>query len=187
MYWSFKNCLHFLMVKHLLSILNHLLRTSASLILIFCLASSSLAAGEDNAKKALRYAPRKMAIPLKLLPRDKYGLIDWAESVRMKLISPISSLDGSMEEKPYYAPVIIKSKMAVMTDALFPHDVHAYWLNCKTCHPGIFVQAKGGNIDMTMWDILDGKYCGRCHDRVAFPLRECYRCHLDRNVETTVK
>ena len=75
----------------------------------------------------------------------------------MKLISPISSLEGSMEEKTYDTPVIIKSKMAVMTDVLFPHDVHAYWLSCKTCHPGIFVQTKGGNIDMTMWDILDGK------------------------------
>ena len=170
-----------------MTILNHFLRTSASLILIFCLASSSLAAGKDKENKASRYAPRKMAVPLTLLPRDKYGLIDWAESVRMKLFSPISSLDGSMEEKPYDAPVIIKSKMAVMTDVLFPHDVHTYWLSCKTCHPGIFVQARGGNEDMTMWNITDGKYCGRCHDRVAFPLRECYRCHLGLNVETTVK
>ena len=167
--------------------MKHPLRTSVSLILVFCLAFSSLAAGADRENKASRYAPRKMAVPLTLLPRDKYGLIDWAEGVRMKLISPISSLEGSMEEKTYDTPVIIKSKMAVMTDVLFPHDVHAYWLSCKTCHPGIFVQTKGGNIDMTMWDILDGKYCGRCHDRVAFPLRECYRCHLDRNVKRIVK
>ena len=168
--------------------MKHLLRTSASLILVLCLAFSSLAAsGKKTYTYSLYDSLRKMAVPLTLLPRDKYGLIDWAEGVRMKLISPISSLEGSMEEKTYDTPVIIKSKMAVMTDVLFPHDVHAYWLSCKTCHPGIFVQTKGGNIDMTMWDILDGKYCGRCHDRVAFPLRECYRCHLDRNVETTVK
>ena len=168
--------------------MKHLLRTSASLILVFCLAFSSLAAGgEKTYTYSLYDSPRKMAIPLTLLPRDKYELIDWAESVRRKLISPISSLDGSMDEKPYDAPVIIKSKMAVMTDALFPHDVHTYWLNCKSCHPGIFVQARGGNEDMTMWNITDGKYCGRCHDRVAFPLRECYRCHLGLNVETTVK
>ncbi|MBI5235080.1 MAG: hypothetical protein HY886_02395, partial [Deltaproteobacteria bacterium] len=22
-----------------------------------------------------------------------------------------------------------------------------------------------------------GQYCGRCHDKVAFPLRNCFKCH----------
>lgn len=168
-------------------ILKHLFITSASLILVCCLASSSSSAEGEKADTASRYAQREMAIPLTLLPRDKYGLIDWAESVRTNIISPIPSLDGSKEEKPSTVPVIIKSKRDFMTDVLFPHDVHSYWLNCKTCHPAMFAPVKGGNKDMTMWGILDGKYCGRCHDRVAFPLRECYRCHLERNVEATVK
>lgn len=154
-----------------------LFMSPAFAIILFCLAFTSFAA--EGTDIATRYAPREMAIPLTLLPRDKYGLFDWAEGVRRNIIKPISSLDGLKEEEPYASPVLIKSKREFMNDALFSHDTHTYWLSCNNCHPGIFVQAMGGNPDMTMWKIFKGEYCGRCHDKVAFPLRECYRCHLD--------
>jgi hypothetical protein len=31
---------------------------------------------------------------------------------------------------------------------------------------------------MHMTKIAAGEYCGRCHDRVAFPLTDCLRCHV---------
>ncbi len=30
---------------------------------------------------------------------------------------------------------------------------------------------------MTMRGIVKGKWCGRCHNKVAFPLSNCTRCH----------
>jgi c(7)-type cytochrome triheme protein len=30
---------------------------------------------------------------------------------------------------------------------------------------------------MTMDELNDGKYCGVCHGKVAFPLTTCARCH----------
>jgi len=38
------------------------------------------------------------------------------------------------------------------------------------------VPAKGQN-NMTMSAIVEGKFCGRCHGKVAFPLADCNRCH----------
>ncbi len=29
-----------------------------------------------------------------------------------------------------------------------------------------------------MKKIAAGEYCGRCHNRVAFPLFDCLRCHV---------
>jgi c(7)-type cytochrome triheme protein len=31
---------------------------------------------------------------------------------------------------------------------------------------------------MTMVGIAEGKWCGRCHGKVAFPLTDCQRCHV---------
>lgn len=168
--------------------------------LLFCLVPLSFAAedkGEPSYQSLKNYIehfnkykaegvvtpqlpPRQKAVPLTLLPRDKYGLIDWAGSVRSGIISPISSLDGSLDDDPIDLLIPIKAKNEFMTDVMFPHSIHTYWLSCKICHPGIFVQKKGGNPEMTMWKILDGQYCGRCHGKIAFPLRECYRCHMER-------
>lgn len=147
--------------------------------LLFCLIPPSFAV--DDTSISSRYAPKNMAVPLTLLPRDKYGIIDWAGSVRSGIISPLSSIDGLQEDNdPIDLLISIKAKNEFMTDVMFPHSIHTYWLSCKNCHPDIFIQKKGGNPEMTMWKILDGKYCGRCHGKIAFPLRECYRCHMER-------
>jgi c(7)-type cytochrome triheme protein len=151
-------------------------------LLFFCLIPPSFAAEDTNISS--RYAAKNMAVPLTLLPRDKYGIIDWAGSVRSGIISPLSSIDGLTEDDdPIDLLVPIKAKNEFMTDVMFPHSIHTYWLSCKICHPKIFVQKKGGNPEMTMWKILAGEYCGRCHGKIAFPLRECYRCHMERETK----
>lgn len=134
-----------------------------------------------EAQEKSRNLVRKKTIPITLLPRDKYGMVDWAEGVRRGIMNPLSSInETAKDEKPLDLDIIIRSKKRFMTNVLFPHDTHTYWLSCKICHPGIFAEKKGGNPKMTMWKIVRGKYCGRCHGRVAFPLRECYRCHMPR-------
>jgi len=59
----------------------------------------------------------------------------------------------------------------------FPHSSHTLWLDCSNCHPAPFVAKAGANTIM-MADIFRGKYCGMCHDRVAFvTFFSCARCH----------
>jgi c(7)-type cytochrome triheme protein len=111
------------------------------------------------------------------LPKDKYGLVDWAKLVRENIIKPKPSLDPNADEMPpLKMDVVIPAKGDFVNDVLYPHEMHTYWLKCEVCHPKIFVPAKGQN-NMTMVGIVQGKWCGRCHGKVAFPLTDCNRCH----------
>ena len=124
-------------------------------------------------------AAHPMALELANLPKDKYGLIDWAAIVKEGKIKPWESLDPNAPvAPPFPMDVVIKTKSASMEDVVFPHFIHTYWLNCTNCHPAIFNMKAGGNPDMTMAKIAAGQYCGRCHDKVAFPLTDCQRCHV---------
>lgn len=111
------------------------------------------------------------------LPKDKYGLVDWAKLVRENIIKPKHSLDPNADEMPPLAmDVVIPAKGDYVNDVLYPHEMHTFWLKCEVCHPKIFVPAKGQN-PMTMVGIVQGQWCGRCHGKVAFPLTDCNRCH----------
>ncbi|MBI5642767.1 MAG: hypothetical protein HY954_04765 [Deltaproteobacteria bacterium] len=111
------------------------------------------------------------------LPKDRYGLIDWAKIVRENIVKPRPSLDPAEEEMPpLKMDVLIPAKGDFVNDVIYPHEMHTYWLKCEVCHPGIFVPAKGTN-PMSMIEIAQGQWCGRCHGKVAFPLTDCNRCH----------
>lgn len=116
---------------------------------------------------------------LEYLPKDKYGFVDWAKAMKDGIIAPRESISpkNGKEEKPQDIPdIIIKSKMDFMPDVIFPHGPHTVWLKCSTCHPKIF-KPKAGSNPISMAGIWKGKFCGRCHDRVAFPTRNCFKCH----------
>lgn len=111
------------------------------------------------------------------LPKDKFGLIDWIAMVDQEIIKPIGSLKpGALEIPPFDMNVVIHAKGDFVNDVLFQHKTHTYWLSCEICHTGIFIMAKGKN-NMTMQGITQGKWCGRCHGKVSFPLTDCNRCH----------
>ena len=120
-----------------------------------------------------------MALELAELPKDQYGLIDWAEALRSGKISPKDSLDPNAKNSPVMdLDVVIETKSKYQPDVVFPHKIHTMWLKCENCHPAIFKPKAGGNPEMHMVKIAAGEYCGRCHNRVAFPLTDCLRCHV---------
>ncbi len=115
------------------------------------------------------------------LPKDRYGLIDWAAIVRKNMIKPRHSINPKDSEMPPMdLDIIIKAKGDYVNDVKYPHWIHTYWLKCEVCHAtkggAIFIPARGSN-NMTMVGIVQGKWCGRCHGKVAFPLTDCQRCH----------
>lgn len=71
--------------------------------------------------------------------------------------------------------VIMKSTRE-MPWVKFPHKAHTEWLACENCHPSLFVRKSGAN-QVSMDDIMKGHACGQCHDRVAFSIFACERCH----------
>jgi len=114
-----------------------------------------------------------------LLPKDKYGLVDWAKAAKQDLIKPKAGFTPEEEEDEIIMDldVVIEAKSDFVNDVVYPHYIHTWWLPCSVCHPAIFIPSKGAN-DMTMVEISRGKWCGRCHGKVAFPLTDCFRCHV---------
>jgi len=114
------------------------------------------------------------------LAKDKFGLIDWVAVVNAGAISPIGSLEpGKPEIPPFEMDIVIEAKGDFVNNVVFPHNSHTYWLSCENCHPAIFVMGKGKN-KMSMVEISEGKWCGECHGKVAFPLTDCARCHTQK-------
>lgn len=118
------------------------------------------------------------------LPMDKYGLIDWAKVVRANnLIAPRFSIDPAAkadEETILDMTILFETKSTFMDNVPFPHYMHTWWLKCEACHQTvggpIFEMGAGAN-KVTMVEMSNGIWCGRCHGKVAFPLADCRRCH----------
>lgn len=115
------------------------------------------------------------------MPKSILGnKIDWEEAEAKGLIKPIDFLEGiSIKREPLKAQedFSVEAKASWIGDVIFSHKKHAVWNGCEVCHPEIFPSVKKGTVKYTMFEIADGQYCGVCHDKVAFPLMECSRCH----------
>jgi c(7)-type cytochrome triheme protein len=64
---------------------------------------------------------------------------------------------------------------------MFDGKAHAAkGLKCADCHPGVFKMKKGAET-MTMKDMEEGKFCGKCHNGTkAFDSKgadNCAKCH----------
>ncbi len=112
---------------------------------------------------------------LKDFPRDDGGLIDWIGAIDNGLITPRATLEGDGEMHAVDLDLVLRNTSS-MPYVMFPHLPHTKWLTCENCHPSIFLPQNGGNF-ITMADIMEGKYCGVCHGKIAFPPLECARCH----------
>ena len=114
------------------------------------------------------------------MPKKALGNgIDWEAAENSGLINPVDFIEGvSMQRTSIKAQkdFSIEANVTWMSPVIFSHKKHAVWNGCEVCHPNIFPIKKGA-IKFTMLEIDEGEYCGVCHDRVAFPLIACERCH----------
>ncbi|MBI5048598.1 MAG: hypothetical protein HZB54_06600 [Deltaproteobacteria bacterium] len=63
---------------------------------------------------------------------------------------------------------------------VFPHWWHRTQFVCKVCHSDLGFQMKKGANDIKQADILEGKWCGTCHNgTTAFAATNCDRCHSE--------
>ncbi|HET6464075.1 MAG TPA: c(7)-type cytochrome triheme domain-containing protein [Nitrospiria bacterium] len=111
------------------------------------------------------------------LPKTKMGYVDWVAAIKQGVIHPRDSLDpNAVTMKALDFNIIFKVNVSGLPDVVYPHYPHTLWLDCRNCHPSIFLMRAGAN-PVTMEKILKGEYCGRCHGIVAFPISDCFRCH----------
>ena len=65
-----------------------------------------------------------------------------------------------------------------MRPVVFPHWFHRLRFTCNVCHNESGFKMRAGSNDITMADIVDGKFCGMCHNNeIAWSPEYCDRCH----------
>lgn len=101
--------------------------------------------------------------------------VRWVQALRLGQIKPRTNLLPKTEVNLLDMDIIF-GKTGDNAFVRFPHLVHTEWLDCANCHEEIF-KKEFGKTPISMLEILGGKYCGKCHGAVAFPLTECNRCH----------
>lgn len=71
-----------------------------------------------------------------------------------------------------------------MRPVIFPHWFHRIRFRCKVCHSELGFEMRAGANDVLMSDIIDGKFCGMCHnDKIAWGPENCDLCHSARTAQ----
>jgi c(7)-type cytochrome triheme protein len=61
---------------------------------------------------------------------------------------------------------------------VFPHWFHRLRFRCKVCHLELGFKMQAGGNDIDMAKIIDGKFCGACHNgQIAWGPDRCELCH----------
>ena len=79
-----------------------------------------------------------------------------------------------------YADVILnnKSEKEGMRPVIYPHWFHRIRFRCKVCHHELGFKMRVGANDIGMTDIVEGRYCGICHNNeIAWGPENCNMCH----------
>ncbi len=112
---------------------------------------------------------------LKGFPTNRIGEVDWMAAINSGKVKPRSNVAGTLKPELLNLDVIMKNTRG-MPYVRFPHLSHTKWLACKNCHDGIFKKKIGAHV-INMNEIFQGRYCGVCHDKVAFSVYICENCH----------
>lgn len=114
-------------------------------------------------------------------PKERFGNgVNWEKAEEDGYVLLTDYLEGVSIKRPALAvkkDFALAPKVEGMPEIIFSHKKHTVWNGCETCHPEIFIGVKKGTTKYSMIEIFDGKYCGVCHGKVAFPLLDCQRCH----------
>jgi len=87
-----------------------------------------------------------------------------------------------------YGDVLINnySDAAGMRPVVFPHWFHRIRFRCKVCHADLGFKMEAGGNQINMLQIIDGEYCGACHNgEVAWSVESCDVCHSGKPGEPT--
>ena len=107
--------------------------------------------------------------------------VDWMKAEDEGLVVLSDYLEGiSIERGELMMPESqpLEAKVEGMPNILFSHDKHTVWNGCELCHPQIFgIRQRAQVYDMQ--EIFEGRFCGACHQDVAFPTTDCRLCHTE--------
>lgn len=79
-----------------------------------------------------------------------------------------------------YGDVVINNYAdgAGVRPVVFPHWFHRVRFRCKVCHSDLGFKFKAGGNEINMLKIIDGQFCGACHNgTIAWSVENCDLCH----------
>ncbi len=100
--------------------------------------------------------------------------------VLLALLILVAAMADMRNARAEYGDVVINnySDAAGMRPAVFPHWFHRIRFRCKVCHADLGFKFKAGGNDINMVKIIDGQYCGACHNgNIAWSIENCNLCH----------
>lgn len=110
-------------------------------------------------------------------------LMHYSRTLRMVLLALmilVAGLADIRNARAEYGDVVINnySDAAGMRPAVFPHWFHRIRFRCKVCHADLGFKFKAGGNEINMVKIIDGQYCGACHNgNIAWSVENCNLCH----------
>ena len=96
------------------------------------------------------------------------------------LVAVVFSLVYYEAANAEYGDVVLNefSDEAGMRPVVFPHWFHRIRFRCKVCHGDLGFKFEAGGNGINMLRIIDGEYCGACHNGdVAWSIENCDLCH----------
>ncbi|WP_295007633.1 c(7)-type cytochrome triheme domain-containing protein [uncultured Dechloromonas sp.] len=106
----------------------------------------------------------------------------FAPSRRLGVLSLVCVLLAALPlaTQAEYADVVInrQAEKNGMRPVVFPHWFHRIRFRCKVCHAELGFKMRAGSNTITMTDIIEGKFCGACHNNdIAWSPENCDLCH----------
>jgi c(7)-type cytochrome triheme protein len=112
------------------------------------------------------------------MSRNNDDKINWRYAV-LGLLAGLAML-VIVPAKAEYADVIINNyaDAAGMRPVVFPHWFHRIRFRCKVCHADLGFKFKAGGNKITMAKIINGQFCGACHNgQISWSVENCNMCH----------
>lgn len=104
----------------------------------------------------------------------------WVRALAACVFGGLLAATPSQDAAAEYGDVVINnySDAAGMRPVVFPHWFHRVRYACKVCHADLGFKFKAGGNEINMLKIIDGQYCGACHNgEVAWAIENCNLCH----------
>ena len=71
-----------------------------------------------------------------------------------------------------------RAERAGVRPVIFSHWFHRIRYKCNVCHSELGFTMRAGTNDISMANIIAGKFCGACHNnQIAWGSENCHLCH----------
>lgn len=113
---------------------------------------------------------------------NKRGLRGWAGIV-MTVTVLVLGAGGPDVARADFGDIVMNqySDAAGIRPVVFPHWFHRLRFSCKACHSDLGIKFKAGGNEINMVKVMDGLYCGACHNgKMAWTVEQCDLCHTGK-------